>query len=465
MAEGYFTTAENETHVIGVALNDPSVVWDAIGTLKGHHFQNPGLGLIWDAISEIATGGAAPDLSGVINRLEVSRTLDRAGGREGVSAIWGSAPIRSSGFADAVRYVVQSSRYRALQLVGRKISSMAFPDSPEDVDARVNEASSLVRDLLLSSGRTGALPLSESADAVWEERVDPEKRGRGAVMTGFSRLDKATGGLRPHNFVILAARPGVGKTALALSFSLNAALAGKAVAYFSFEMSSNEIYRRLIAMRADVGLSAVIGNEKFSGDERRKFSETLAEIAGLPIFVSDSGGVSVSGLVTECQRLAAVGSLDLVVVDYCQLMSSDRRHENRLQEMATITRTLKQLAKSLEIPVLALSQFSRAAAEKAPKLHHLRDSGTLEQDADIVLTLDRPSADQQRAEKMSVDERRKAYLDIAKHRNGPTCRFRLDFDGRTASYSESKSVSAYPEGLGPSEPARVQEKLQIPHKT
>jgi len=238
------------------------------------------------------------------------------------------------------------------------------------------------------------------------------------VPTGLTYLDRWLGGLQKSDLLIVAGRPGMGKTGFLVTVAKNAAIIHKkTVAYFSLEMANEQLVQRMLAQETNIDMKN-IRTGRLNGDDWDRFVFAINNLTHSRLFLDDTPGISPLQLRTKCRRLHMEYNLDLIVVDYLQLMTGDRRNENRVQEVSNISRNLKLLARELNVPVLAAAQLSRAVeqrADKRPVLSDLRESGSLEQDADIVMFIHRPSADD------SSDERfTKAEILISKHRNGPT---------------------------------------------
>lgn len=250
------------------------------------------------------------------------------------------------------------------------------------------------------------------------QELSQKAGGLTGITTGFVDLDQSLSGLQASDLILLAARPSMGKTALGINIATNAAIRGKGkVAIFSLEMSDLQLSQRIISSLAKVNLQKIISGNLESKDWQQ-VAEAAAAIRGLDIFIDDTSGISLTELRSKCRRLKIEQGLDLIVIDYLQLMSSDGRQESRQQEISTISRGLKALAKEIECPVLALSQLSRLTetrADKHPMLSDLRDSGAIEQDADVVMFIYREDYYNEKSELSNIAE-----IIIAKHRNGPT---------------------------------------------
>jgi len=268
------------------------------------------------------------------------------------------------------------------------------------------------------------------------EHLDLLQREQGVtgVASGFEGIDQKTGGFQPANLIVLAARPGVGKTSLALNIAQNVAVDGKAaVAVFSLEMSAHELGERMMCSAARVS-SHKVRTGTLSGDDYAKLVQAAGELEKAEIYIDDSAGLNMFELRAKARRLASKVDLSLLIVDYLQLMVGDSRSENRQQEVAAISRSMKQLARELNVPVIAVSQLNRAPearADREPQLADLRESGAIEQDADLVMFIYEDPSD--------PSAKGVIKLKIAKHRNGPTGTVRLGF---VRDYTKFRTLAA-----------------------
>jgi len=279
--------------------------------------------------------------------------------------------------------------------------------------------------------------LNEYLDKVKEmSGKDDEIRG---VPTGFTDLDRLLGGLQPSDLIIIAGRPGMGKTGFVLSVAKNAAQKHmKHVAIFSLEMSNEQLAQRLIAQETGID-SQRLRMARFNEHELSDLTKSITTLENIVIFLDDTPAITPIELRTKCRRLNMEHHLDLVIIDYLQLMSSDRRNDNRVQEVSLISRNLKILARELDVPVLAAAQLSRAIeqrTDKHPMLSDLRESGSLEQDADIVLFIYRPDLVEQDTTKQNIAE-----IIVAKHRNGPVGNIELVFRSNLAKFENAATRS------------------------
>jgi len=278
------------------------------------------------------------------------------------------------------------------------------------------------------------------------DRIDELHKHSGKLRglpTGFTDLDNLLAGLQKSDLVILAARPSVGKTALALDIARQAAIKSKeGVAIFSLEMSKEQLVDRMLCAQAGVSLWKMrTGNlsDKEEDNDFARIGEAMGKLAEAPIYIDDSGTLSIMEIRAKARRLQMEKGLGLIMIDYLQLMEGRGKYgDNRVQEIAEISRGLKSIARELNIPILALAQLSRAVEQThpaIPKLSHLRDSGSIEQDADVVMFIYRKAADRgYNPNDLPMDEKYKAEIHLAKHRNGPTGRVDLFFDENTVSF-------------------------------
>ena len=254
------------------------------------------------------------------------------------------------------------------------------------------------------------------------------------VTSGFSVLDKMTAGFQPGDLVILAARHSMGKTSLALNIAANAANNGASVGIFSLEMGAEQLTLRLLSTESGIGHQN-IRNATITSDEWVELTNVAARLAQMPMFIDDTAGLDIMALRTKARKLKAQSGIDLLVIDYLQLLHSGKRHENRHQEVSEISRTLKALAKELGVPIIALSQLSRAVdsrMDKRPMLSDLRESGAIEQDADVIMFLYRDVVYNPDTEQPALSE-----LIVGKQRNGPTGTVNLTFLRELTKFEEA----------------------------
>lgn len=408
--------SEAEQSVLGSLLIDREAIVRVRPTLQPEDFYRGAHREIYAAIVDLYDRREPADLTTLSDELQRRARLDDVGGVAYLTTLLTVVPT-----AAHVEYyaeiVTREATRRRLIDAGSNIVSIAFDDNLELVD-QLDKSEKLIFDVSQARLERDFKPISHYLDAFFE-RIDFVQAHRGelaGVPTGFTDLDKMTGGLQQSDLIIIAARPGVGKSSLALSMAFNAAgQHGKHIGIFSLEMGGEQLVQRMLAMDTGVD-SQRLRLGYVDDDEWPAISRSLGNLASAPIFIDDTPAISVVELRSKARRLQAESGVDLIIVDYLQLMRGGRT-DNRVQEVAEITRSLKELAREINVPVIALSQLSRAVesrAEKVPVLSDLRESGSIEQDADIVMFIYREELYNEDTEKKGIAE-----IHIAKHRNGP----------------------------------------------
>ncbi len=411
-----------EQSVIGALLLDRDAVIAVVEFLKPEHFYEERHQKIFEIVLDLYQEREPVDIVTVTEKLKKSKDLKIIGGAEYLSSLVNMVP--TSAHAEHYGRLVRDD-YTKRQLISAaaKISDMSFDDSG-DVRNILDNAESTVFALAQQHLKQVFTPvkniLVESFD-----RLDELHKSAGSlrgVPTGYTDLDETLAGMQDSNLLILAARPGVGKTALALNIAQNASFKSRLpVGFFSLEMSKEELMDRLLVSQAEID-AWKMKTGRLDEEEFTKLSDAMGELYETPLFIDDTPGMSILEMRTKARRLQAEHGLKLIIVDYLQLARPTRNLDNRVQEVSEISQGLKNLARELKIPVLALSQLSRqveARGIKRPQLADLRESGAIEQDADVVMFLWRENDED--LENMS--------LDIAKHRNGPLKSIKLRFRG------------------------------------
>jgi replicative DNA helicase len=424
---------EAEQSVLGALLID-SKAWDQVAdVVTTEDFYRPDHRLIYEALGELVAGGRPADVVTVSEQLERRGRLTDAGGLAYLGTLAGDTPTAAN-----VRTYAQIVRERALMRrlieAGREIASSVFSDEGASARELVNNAEKLVFEIADQGVRTGSGAVRVSAllpgliDKIDEWHSHPDKlRG---LATGFTDFDNKTGGLRPGDLIIVAGRPSMGKTTLAVNMAENAAInpdTKASVAIFSMEMPAEQLVTRMLASMGHVPLNS-IRSGRISDDDWVRITSATSQLSEARIFIDESPGLTPTDLRARARRLKREHGLDLVVVDYLQLMQVPGTKENRATEIAEISRGLKSLAKELKVPVIALSQLNRAVeqrTEKKPVMSDLRESGSIEQDSDMILLIYREEVYDKNSTKKGIAE-----IDLAKHRNGETGTFLLTFQGQ-----------------------------------
>lgn len=435
-----------EEAVLGAVLIDNNAINSVIDILSPDSFYKEQHALIYGAVKELFGNSQPVDILTVAQELRQSGDLESAGGEYYLIQL--SQKVSSSAHCEYhARVIVQKHIQREMIHVAGTIITKAF-DETTDVFDLLDEAEQQLFEVAHSNivkNYASAKDLIKEAIARIEEIS--KKEGLSGVPSGFRELDKVTAGWQPSDLIILAARPGMGKTAFVLSMARNMVIDSKVpVAVFSLEMAAVQLITRLIS--SETGLPS----EKLrKGNlDEAEWAQLLAKVQKLenaPLFIDDTPAISVFDLRAKCRRLVAQHKVGLIIIDYLQLMTvggEKSKSGNREQEISTISRSLKSIAKELNVPVIALSQLSRAvesrAGDKRPQLSDLRESGAIEQDADIVSFIYRPEYYDIETFRDGDPAEGKAEIIIAKHRNGSLEDIRLRFEGAMARFSDLEQV-------------------------
>jgi replicative DNA helicase len=419
---------EAERATLGSCLRNRDAIVTIAGLLTPDDFYIEQHAQIFDAILACYTARIPPDLRTVGEQLRKRGRLEAIGGTGALSALAADVPT-SYHVEYYARAVQQASTLRNLIAAGGKIAAIGY-DEQHDPEQALGDAQAVLNAVATRAVQPSFVPIGRVLDTLLEAIQADTPPG---ICTGLHDLDNLTGGLHGGDLLILAARPSVGKTALALTLARNIAQAGHLVPVFSLEMGGEQLVQRLVAMEAGIDLHR-IRNRQIGEYELQAFARAAGQIDAWPLLIDDTPALTAAAIRARCLRLAADrGPVGLVVVDYLQLMgASDRYAGNRVQEVAEMSRGLKALARELGAPVLALSQLSRAVEgrqSKVPLLSDLRESGNLEQDADLVVFIHREEIYDSESDQKGVAE-----LHIAKHRNGPIGVVPLRFDAQTTTF-------------------------------
>ncbi|MEI6407552.1 MAG: replicative DNA helicase [Actinomycetes bacterium] len=405
-----------EQGVLGGMLLSKDAISDVTEIIKERDFYRPAHELIFDAILDLYSRGEPADPVTVAAELTKRGDITRAGGAPYLHTLISSVPT-SANAGYYARIVRDNAVLRRLIEAGTKIVQLGYSQEGE-VDDAVDQAQAEIYQVTEHRSSEDYIQLSELLPAALDEieAIANNVKGEG-VKTGFADLDSLTNGLHPGNMIVLAARPAVGKSTLGLDIARNAAIkGGNTAVIFSLEMSRSEITMRMLSAEARVGLNN-IRSGSLNEEEWGRLAKRMGEISQAPLFIDDSPNLSLMEIRAKSRRLKQRHDLKLIVIDYLQLMTSGKRVENRQQEVSEFSRNLKLLAKELEVPIIAISQLNRSPeqrADKKPMLSDLRESGSIEQDADVVILLHRDDLYDNQNRSGEAD------LIIAKHRNGPT---------------------------------------------
>jgi replicative DNA helicase len=426
---------EAEEAVVGAVLINPEVYYDVAQFLQADDFYIHRHKWIWEAFTSLHEQRIPIDLLTINEELDRKGQLTEIGGPAYLTGLVNQVPTSLN--AESYGRIVESHSIRRKMInAANAIASMAYNED-STVDNVMDEAEKAVFNVSERRLKHDLQPISAVLSEYYDRIDDLAKRDEDifGVPTGFIDLDKMLAGLQPSDLLIIAGRPGQGKTGFLLTVAKNAALTHKKhVAIFSLEMSNEQVVQRLIAQETGID-SQRMRTGKLQDNEWPLFAHAVEVLSDTHIFLDDTPAISPLQLRTKCRRLHLEHHLDLIIVDYLQLMGGDTRTENRVQEVSYISRNLKVLARELNVPVLAAAQLSRAVeqrSDKRPVLSDLRESGSLEQDSDIVMFIYRPDQYEKDTVKQNIAE-----IIIAKHRNGPVGSVELIFRNALAKFENA----------------------------
>lgn len=435
---------------MGSLLLEKDAVLKIADILMAEDFYDLRHGEIYGAILALYEKRSPIDVLTLTDYLKDKKRLKDVGGATYLAELV-SGVVTSANLVSYAQIIVQKATLRRLINVSNKLNILGH-ESDRDVALVMDEAERELFNVSKKQLRRNFVPikeiLSDSFDRI--ESLHNEKGSLRGVPTGFRKLDNILSGLQKSDLVILAARPSVGKTSLALNMALNAASQGLTVGVFSLEMSKMQLVERLLAAEARVD-SWRLRTGNLSDDDFPRLGRAMGKLSEMSLYIDDSANLTAMQIRTKARRLQAEKGLDLVIVDYLQLMDSSVRNDSRVQEISEISRSLKGLARELDIPVLALSQLSRAVEQrpnKRPQLSDLRESGSIEQDADVVMFIYREDMYDRNSENQNI-----ANILIAKHRNGPTGEIDLYFQKETMQFKnlDSRVEESQPQGDVPTQ--------------
>jgi len=429
---------EAEEAVLGCVLINPDAYFEVVPVLRPEDFYLHKHRWIWDAFVRLHDQRQPVDFITVGEELERRNQLEEVGGAAFLTHLVNTVP--TSLHAEAYARIVQREAMRRRLLeAATTVAKLAYNED-QDINQIVNDAEAAVFAVAEQRLTKDVTPIKQAISAYYD-RVQYLIEHRGEILgvpTGFIDLDKLLGGLQKSDLIIVAGRPGSGKTGMMLNIAKHAAqIHKKRVAIFSLEMSTEQLVQRIIAQETAIDSQRLRLGE-VRDEELPLFVQAINVLSDIPIFLDDTPALTPLQLRAKCRRLDQEYGLDLVIVDYLQLMQGEGRSENRVQEVSYISRNLKALARELNVPVLAGAQLSRAVeqrTDKRPILSDLRESGSLEQDSDIVMFIHRPDMYEKEAGRTNL-----ADIIVAKHRNGPTDDIQLVFRGALTKFENAVKV-------------------------
>ena len=428
---------EAEKAVLGSMLTTKEAVSKSMQWLTADQFYKTSHERIFACMVDLFEIGEPVDAISVVNRLQKKNELESVGGAFYITGLAESVPTTAN-VEHYSKIVLEKHLLRTLIKVSHEVSKDAFEDSQE-VDEILDSAESAIFNISEKRLRGGFKHIDPILHQAFEEldKIASKPGSVTGVPSGLMDLDDMTSGFHPGELIIVAGRPGMGKTALALSMGRNAAILNKTgVGMFSLEMANHQLAMRLLCAEGRVD-SHLVRTGKLPKTQWKNLSIAVGSLAEAPIYLDDTPGMSVLEVRAKARRLKAEKDVGLIIVDYLQLMTGPKGSESRQQEISQISRSLKNLAKEIDLPVIGLSQLSRAVesrSDRRPQLSDLRESGAIEQDADLVIFLYRPWVYTQ-----DDDDRGKAEIIVAKQRNGPTGIIEATFIDRFARFENMSS--------------------------
>jgi replicative DNA helicase len=433
---------EAEQAVLGAILIRPNAFIDIEDILTSEMFFPRKHADIFSAISELKQAGEPVDILTVANKLSTKKLLDAVGGVVYLTEIIERVPttVNIAYYANIVR---DKSILRNVIDTATEIATEAYNEE-QTVDDVVNMAEKKILNLSGVTKSSTYVTFKQTLTDTWEqiERLHEATDDIRGVPTGFKNMDDMLAGLQPSDLIILAARPSVGKTSFALNIVEHAAvLKNIPCIVFSLEMSANQLAQRMLASHSGVDSWSIRTGKKLDSSSFEKLHDAIGRLEKAPLFIDDKAGNSISTMRSLARRIKAEHGLGLIVVDYLQLMSTSKNYDSMVNQVTEISRSLKSLARELNVPVLALSQLSRAVESRGgkPRLSDLRDSGSIEQDADVVMFIHREDRYREKEERNNMAE-----ILIEKHRNGPVGSVELYFDEKTTRFMNiDKNTAGY----------------------
>lgn len=424
---------EAEQAVIGSALTDMQSVSASLELIKAEDFYFAYNREIFSVITELFNENSPIDFITVSNRLNQHDKLEAVGGMAYLRNVAMEVPTtrHTTYYANMIK---EKATLRSLIKSANAISDMAYEET-DKVERVLEQSEQLIFDVASSREKNDIVPVSDILIGSYQTLVENSQNRGGitGIATGFDELNKRTGGFHGGELILIAGRPGMGKSSFAVNIAEHVSINDKrTVAIFNLEMPKEQIVNRIICSQASVN-TGKLRNGEINADDWEKIGEVVNRVASAPMYIDDTASVTVSQIRAKCRRLKQTRNLALIIIDYLQLMQSSGRPESRQQEISEISRSLKILSKELDVPVIALSQLSRASesrSDKRPMLSDLRESGAIEQDADMVMFLYRDDYYNKDSEEKNIAE-----CIVAKHRNGETGMFKLGWRGEYTKFS------------------------------
>jgi replicative DNA helicase len=434
MSKGLPFNADAERAVLGAILLNDQLFAPVSEVLVANDFYHPANAVIFDVMTHLVSSFKRIDLVTLQDELIKRNILDQIGGPMYLVSLQEDMP--NVGLVEQHAHIIkEKSILRSLIGSATDIINNCYKQQEEEIDAVIDHAEKIIFEVANKRTAKTFIQLDIWLKKTFKHLSEIKSHSKGitGIPAGFKQFDAMTSGLQAGDLIILAARPSMGKTSFALNMCLNAALEGYSVAIFSLEMPAEQLILRILSTESGIPHQK-IRNATISSEEWVELTNVAARLAELKLFIDDSAGLSAMDVRTKARKIKVEHNVDLIVIDYLQLLHSTKRHENRHQEVSEISRSLKALSKELSVPIIALSQLSRAVEnrmDKRPMMSDLRESGALEQDADVVMFLYRDLVYNPETENPNLAE-----LIIGKQRNGPTGTMFLNFDRELTKFEE-----------------------------
>ncbi len=430
---------EAERSVLGSMILSRAAAEAALENLRGEDFYVPRNQTIFEAMQELNNHGLAIDTVTLSESLRRTGRFESIGGLEFLSSLTVDTPSASN-VEQYISITQECSVMRQLIAAGGRIADEARRGE-KSLEEMIDGAERAIYNISMRRAQDSMVHIRETVMASYThigERIKL-KGSLSGVTTGFIELDAITSGLQKSDLIIVAGRPSMGKTAFALNIAQNAATKGATVCIFSLEMSAEQLVKRMLCAEAGVDMQH-INSGKVEDDELIRIADALLPLSGCNIYIDDNPGAGVAGIRSKCRRLQSRHGLDLVIIDYLQLMQTSGKSDNRVQEISNITRSLKIMARELGVPIILLSQLSRGPESRKdnhrPMMADLRESGAIEQDADLIMMLYRPAV-------YGESEDNDTEVILAKHRNGPTGTVHLAWIESVARFANATQRDEY----------------------
>lgn len=435
---------ESEQAVLGSIMLRPQALYEIEDLLTQDMFYAEKHKIIFKAIRELGLKHEPIDLISLSHKLQEMKLIDSIGGTSYLTELVNTVPASTNvkHYADIVnkKYVL-----RSLIDAAEFVSELAYNENPDEVEDTLDKAEKKIFQITSTPKGQKFISIKDTLNTAWEriEKLHEKPGELRGVPTGFSALDSMLAGFQNSDLIILAARPSMGKTTLALDIArMTSTKHGTPVGIFSLEMDSQQLVDRMLAAESRVNAWNLRTGKLSTDNEFSRLRDSLDKLSKAPIYIDDQSSNSITKMRSFARRLKAEHGLGLIIVDYLQLMTTNKNYDSMVNQVTEISRSLKGLARDLNVPVLALSQLSRAIESRGgrPRLSDLRDSGSIEQDADVVMFIHRDDKYNENSDKPNIAE-----IMIEKHRNGPVGKVELYFDEKTTTFLdiEKSSLDSY----------------------